>query len=511
VNFKHLGGVFCIQVPNPGTSGKLVLTANQKINGTFTATVSDATKLETAATDVEAEKSVTINYTNSEASQATGVFYIPVPVGTYDVTISVYDGSENLKQSIAKTAITIDRADLYGIRIAQVTTAEELSTALAGTVKTLNVTSDIDISASQLTISREVTINVAEGVTITTKAQSTAGNILVGNGGKLTLTGKGTITGDVLALEVANGGVLNIDGVTVSSSSTSETLDEENQGAINVDAGGEATLTSGLIDAVVTAVYNVGKFTINGGKINAAQFTVKNFGGNLYMNGGEIYQTGIGRYRAVLLQGGLYETTGGKVDAREAAVYVQQESDSKTTVNLNGGEFYGKNNPVTGEDKTSWNGSILMLYTVVVRPEASNTVLNISGNTYVEGTYGCICFKAGECNISGGTFNATPNTDDCFYALYVDGDDSLVKSVSVSGGYFYTARSLSDVYIESYSTEKVAAKFSFTGGHFGKKTINNSSNFIPLASGYSWKDDAYTDGNGVTYNYSIVKDTDTTE
>jgi hypothetical protein len=289
VNFKHLGGVFCIQVPNPGTSGKLVLTANQKINGTFTATVSDATKLETATTDNDDEKSVTINYTNSEASQATGVFYIPVPVGTYDVTISVYDGDNKLINSGGESNVSIARADLYGIRLGDVqniTTEKAFRRAILGTAPTIYVTGNIDVTSTTVYVPREVTINVAEGVTITAKAYNGDGNIFI-NGGKLTLTGSGKISGKHLPIEVGLNSTLNIDGVTIEAT----TVEDSKSTAIYVNRNSTVNLESGLVKSALTGIYNnYATVNVSGGKVEAVGYAIQNIGGTLEMSGGEIVQ-----------------------------------------------------------------------------------------------------------------------------------------------------------------------------------------------------------------------------
>jgi hypothetical protein len=488
VNFKHLGGVFCIQVPNPGTSGKLVLTANQKINGTFTATVSDANpQLQTAATDVEAEKSVTINYTNSEASQTTGVFYIPVPVGTYDVTISVYDGDNKLINSGGESNVSIARADLYGIRLGDVqniTTEKAFRRAILGTAPTIYVTGDIDVTSEKVYVPREVTINVAEGVTITAKACNGDGNIFI-NGGKLTLTGSGKISGKHLPIEVGLNSTLNIDGVTIEAT----TVEDSKSTAIYVNRNSTVNLKSGLVKSALTGIYSYSTVNVSGGKVDAVGYAIQNRGGTLEMSGGEIVQNthGNSKYKAIYINGGTFTCTGGKVDAQESAVYAEE---NVATINISGGEFYGR----------CQVGNEHYVYTInLVKSAGSTSTLNISGDTYVQGTYGCINVKAGDTTIDGGTF-VVVDSSCSYYALY---GENTVNSVTVNGGNFYATKVGRDVY------DVTGGKMTFNGGNFKNNTYYPDLVITP-SSGYKLVEKTQTIGE-LVYNYSIVKVTDATE
>ena len=94
--FKHLCGVLCIRVTGlKSKSGYITLTADRKITGDFTADlsgsepkISTSSKSETSST----ERTVTINYESTEydgTSGVDGVFYIPMPVGDYYLTLEV--------------------------------------------------------------------------------------------------------------------------------------------------------------------------------------------------------------------------------------------------------------------------------------------------------------------------------------------------------------------------------------------------------------------------------------
>lgn len=123
VTLKHLGGVFCIKVSSmPVASGKLTLTTDKKINGNFTYNLSDDTSTETviqASTTSTDENTVAINFSGA-TTNSPGVFYIPVPAGTYsNIRIKMYNGSGDTNEEInvAAGTYTINRKDLKVINL----------------------------------------------------------------------------------------------------------------------------------------------------------------------------------------------------------------------------------------------------------------------------------------------------------------------------------------------------------------------------------------------------------
>ena len=115
VSFKHLSGVIAFEVNGlpENTSGKFILTASNKINGTFTANLKDSEPVITSeATDVPAEKTITISFTTAEG-QNKGYFYVPVPTGSLgNLMLAIVDGDENEIASGAWDNITINRKDI---------------------------------------------------------------------------------------------------------------------------------------------------------------------------------------------------------------------------------------------------------------------------------------------------------------------------------------------------------------------------------------------------------------
>jgi hypothetical protein len=82
--FNHLAGVMRFKFQNvPAGTDKFQLTLDKKINGTFTADLSQALPIiETSNASSESEKSITLNF-NALKSVSNIYLYVPIPVGTY--------------------------------------------------------------------------------------------------------------------------------------------------------------------------------------------------------------------------------------------------------------------------------------------------------------------------------------------------------------------------------------------------------------------------------------------
>ena len=85
LKFNHLAGVMRFKFKNvPAGVNQFVITLDKKINGTFKADLTaDYPVLETSATEVEAEKTVTFNF-DALAQTSDIMLYVPLPIGTYN-------------------------------------------------------------------------------------------------------------------------------------------------------------------------------------------------------------------------------------------------------------------------------------------------------------------------------------------------------------------------------------------------------------------------------------------
>lgn len=110
VALKHLGGVFCIKIDKlpVGNDLKMTLTSDKKLNGAYTVNLaaSDNTpEITVTEASVETEKTVSVHFTNN-ATDATGVFYVPAPVGTHTLRLKVWNGtSEELNTALGTVTI----------------------------------------------------------------------------------------------------------------------------------------------------------------------------------------------------------------------------------------------------------------------------------------------------------------------------------------------------------------------------------------------------------------------
>ena len=124
--FKHLCGALCIKVNNlPSTSGYVTLTADRKITGDFSVDLNQGAPELTSTATSGTENTITINY-HSTKDNGDGVFFFPMPVGTYNVTVEVgYTDPNRGKMARITTSRTtsIDRKQIRKISMSYDTMA----------------------------------------------------------------------------------------------------------------------------------------------------------------------------------------------------------------------------------------------------------------------------------------------------------------------------------------------------------------------------------------------------
>ena len=192
VTLKHLGGVFCIKVSSmPVASGKLTLTADNKINGNFTYNLSEETfaktTTETSTTSAD-EKTVAINFSGA-TTNSPGVFYIPVPEGTYsNIRIKMYDANSNADEEInvAAGTYTIKRKDLKVFNLTK-------GSIDATTPTTVDKASDVSTSLESndaVSVSGEITGTPTINIPTLTEENKTKSLILenIASGANLTIS-----------------------------------------------------------------------------------------------------------------------------------------------------------------------------------------------------------------------------------------------------------------------------------------------------------------------------------
>lgn len=171
VTVKHLGGVFCIKIDKmPVASGTLTLSADKKINGSYTVDLSsNDPSISAAETQTDIEKKVSIEFSNV-TQDAPGVFYVPVPVGTYSNVRVALKSGDTTKMDAAAGNYTIDRKTLKKMEFTNVNlnaTPEKVSSASDVNDK-LGSNDDVELTA-------EVTSSSNTEISIPTVSEGSAG------------------------------------------------------------------------------------------------------------------------------------------------------------------------------------------------------------------------------------------------------------------------------------------------------------------------------------------------
>ncbi len=128
--FKHLGGVLCIKLDRiPATAGHITITADRKITGDFSANLEDSCPQIKTSEDASSSKENTVTISWTRATQgASGVFYFPMPVGTFNVSVEVGYHSVNFGEMarVSKSReITISRQLMKRISLTYETMAKD--------------------------------------------------------------------------------------------------------------------------------------------------------------------------------------------------------------------------------------------------------------------------------------------------------------------------------------------------------------------------------------------------
>jgi hypothetical protein len=127
--FQHLGGVLCIKLDwIPATAGHITITADKQITGDFKVNLEDSNPQITPSDNSSAKNTVTINWENATQGDSGGVFYFPMPVGTFNVSVEVgYHaiGSGDMARVSKSREVTITRRLMKKVSLAYDTMAKD--------------------------------------------------------------------------------------------------------------------------------------------------------------------------------------------------------------------------------------------------------------------------------------------------------------------------------------------------------------------------------------------------
>ena len=132
IKFNHLAGVMRFKFRNvPVGTDKFIITLDKKINGTFTADLTeDHPALQTESTSDASEKSITLNF-DALTSVQDIMLYVPLPLGTYTTLgLEVKAGSQSVWSYSNTVTNTINRKSL--ILMPTVTLAGSISGDIEG-------------------------------------------------------------------------------------------------------------------------------------------------------------------------------------------------------------------------------------------------------------------------------------------------------------------------------------------------------------------------------------------
>ncbi len=376
--FKHLGGVFVFRLNGWNVTGDQVFTftSSHRITGEFTADLTADTPV-LVTDDTASEDVVTVSYSTAETGDI--VFYVPVPTGTYDVSLKITAGG-TVKFSKSYEDLTVNRtsilyaefgeSSLVGGGGSTVENEETLTEALqdGGEIKlgdeisvqedlTVSVNTVIDLNGNNLDLASGKTIKVAEGVSLTIKDSQTPSVYARSAVAGTTISGSGDIV-------TASNNSKIIIGEGVNLTSTENCCIFVPQQVSNVEITTAGNLTAGGGYAAIQAGGTSNNITVHitGGTITSAcegvYFPCTT---NLNISGGTIVGTTAVYHKSgeLNISGGVLKGTGEQVDyvyngngcnATGDALVIEacNYPGGVPVVSITGGEFISENAKAIG-------------------------------------------------------------------------------------------------------------------------------------------------------------------
>ena len=548
VQMKHLGGVFCIKVPKmPIKAGTLSLIVDKKITGNFTVDLNgEIPVIESTETSTNENNTVTITFSDATQDQP-GVFYVPVPTGTYDVRIKVTENqSSPEKVNVAAGTYTIARCDLKKIELT--------NGNIDATVPTES--SSLDDAATKLASNDAVRVN----------------GEISGTSNTISVPAATSGTGKSLSLEkVASGASLTVLDAN-SSGPTDNSVDNFTLSIPNNEIAGfeplDVTIT--MPNTTVTLAGNAGMVTygeviaetakntlIIGENVTIKKLTVKK--GNVRLKPGAVIKelvhdngytvvylyhetdqytlpeplpkkfntmdAAIADMKAVFTNGGSYQLTKDMelVDDSGKSIFATVEASKSAILDLNGFTLKASNNSnivvkgtLTIKDSSAAKSGKIMAtkdqgngFTsglIEVQGEnaklvmESGTIDAVRENPAVSGQTGVFLTKGGDFSMTGGEITAG------IFALTGNGNDATVNSeISIKGGKLSSATDYA-VYLPQAGTTTVEGG-TISGGAGGiciqRGTLNISGTETVIKSLGTGSTGDAADGTGGLPNAAI--------
>lgn len=411
---KHLASFFKVtvsKIPAGGDDMKFVFTADKRITGEFVVDLAAETPVMNA--DDSDGKVVTIDFSNTQPGH-TGVFYVPVPLGTYGViTVEIKDGNESLATHIWKNQTVVRKTPKRG------TMSVEYVAEIDGTLYQ-SLQAALDVADNQV-------VNVDHDLVLDAPLVLAQGKTAVIDLNGNTISSICTTSAASNMLSVKSGADLTIrNGSIVFAATTPDTQwGGEGQppypGYANNTIRNEGTLT-------IEDAYLENK-TMKGG----ASYVIDNYtGAKLIVNDGSVLVQSGGDIAIRMFNGSAGEidvTINGGTVTGYRAVWIQLASNTPAVapvmkLTVTGGTL-------TSSEQT-YNQAV---YSYSYGNDMKNVLINVSGGTFngdIALTGGSNKSNIETLNISGGVFNGP-------WGFYSYGaEEKAVETITVTGGTFST-------------------------------------------------------------------------
>lgn len=542
VQMKHLGGVFCIKVPKmPIKAGTLSLIVDKKITGTFAVNLNDNIPvIASTETSTSENNTVTIEFSGATQDQP-GVFYVPVPTGTYDIRIKVTENQGSTeKVNVAAGTYTIVRCDLKKIELT--------NGNIDATVPTES--SSLDDAATKLASNDAVRVNGEISGTSNTisvpAATSGTGKSLslekVASGASLTVldansSGSTDNSVDNFTLSIPNNETAGFEplDVTITMPNTTVALTGNAGAAIYGTVTSETadnTLVIGNGVEVKKVVVKKGNIRVNkGAKLvaiekssdnQATTVTVyKEDGAEIPSSLGEefvVMDAAVADMQKVFAEGGTYTLP---QDMNIVGVEMMVPKGKEVTLDLNGktleaandglirveGSFILQDNAGNGVIKATKDYVYQVYSTGIIYVDGEDAKMTMkSGNIYAvrdnpanNGQFGIGLWRGADLTIEGGKIEAG------WYAVSGNGQNTTQNSViNITGGELISAADYA-VYLPQAGTTTISGgtikgACGAIGMRSGTLNINDQAKLIGEGTGDSGQ---WGDGTG-TMGYAVI-------
>ena len=465
--FKHLGGVFLVMVGKmPCAAGKLEFSAQENMAGKSVVDLSSTTPESKNGDNLtDGTTKVTINFSNATVDQD-GVFYIPVPTGTYtNLRVKIFEnGNEKAVSNIAAGTFTIARRNLYRLTL----NGAELSAQETTTVST----------ASEAQNALEKNNNVAVAA-ITAADGASAGSPTTA-----------TITiPEVAKTSTSEGEDESAETATVTKTVAVEEITENvkitlKDAAESSSSGTEET-TKKSVDAVTLSIPNIPVTDDNKEKLPAVEVTMPSSTVTLAGNAGVanfgtvtaetaentlVVSSGVTIQKLIVKKGNVRIESGAKVVAIEKdasytgtpiiyveegasypssltgftvteASFIDTESDFESAMSKGGESFMLTKNLTLSRGYTTGqtviidlNGKTLTAPNIIV---ASGSLTLKNGKIIQTGGNKLIADTGGSLSVDNITYNGEDNTECCIFIKQNAQNASLyVSNSTINGGYY---------------------------------------------------------------------------